>query len=153
MRLYLETTIPNYEFANDTPRERNITREFLQRVKRGDYKVFISDLVIEEIEKTPDSDQRKMLLDIVSGIPSFPITHESRELGKIYITLGIIPARYEPDAIHLAIATLNEMDVVVTWNMEHLANPRTRIRVREENLNRNLKLIDIATPEEVMAYE
>jgi len=34
------------------------------------------------------------------------------------------------------------MDVIVTWNMEHLANPNTRIRVREENIKKGLKIID-----------
>ncbi|MEW6620895.1 MAG: type II toxin-antitoxin system VapC family toxin [bacterium] len=151
LKLYLETTIPNYKFADDTPRERDITKQFLQRVTRGDYRVFISELVTREIEKTSDLAKRKKLLDVVSGIAVLPITHESKELGKAYVSLGIIPPRYEPDGIHLAIATLNEMDVLVTWNMEHLANSETRISVREENLKRGLKVIDIATPEEVMA--
>jgi len=153
LKLYLETTIPNYKFADDTPRERDITKQFLQRVKKGDYKVFISELVTREIERTSDLDKRKKLLNVVSGIPVLLMTSESRELGKDYIRVGIIPSRYEPDAIHLAIATLNEMDVLVTWNMEHLANPETRINIREENLKRELKVIDIATPEEVMASE
>ncbi len=151
LKLYLETTIPNYKFADDTPRERDITKQFLQRVERGDYRVFISELVIREIEKTSDLDKRKRLLDVVSGITVLPITDGSRELGKDYISKGIIPPRYEPDAIHLAIATLHDMDVLVTWNMEHLANPETRIEVREENIKRGLKVIDIATPEGVMA--
>lgn len=151
LKLYLETTIPNYKFADDTPRERDITKQFLQRVKGGDYRVFISELVTGEIEKTSDLAKRKKLLDVISGIAVLPITEESRELGKAYVSGGIIPPEYEPDGIHLAIATLNEMDVLVTWNMEHLANPETRIGVREENVKRGLKVIDIATPEEVMA--
>lgn len=153
LKLYLETTIPNYKFADDTPRERDITKQFLQRVKRGDYRVFTSELVIREIEKTSNLGKRKKLLKVISEITVLPITYESRELGKVYLSLGIIPPRYEPDAIHLAIATLNEIDVLVTWNMGHLANPETRINVREENLKRGLKVIDIATPEEVMASE
>lgn len=153
LKLYLETTIPNYKFADDTPRERDITKQFLQRVGMEDYKVFTSELVIREIEKTSDLHKRKRLLEVVSAITVLPITYESRELGNVYISGGIIPPRYEPDAIHLAIATLNEMDVVVTWNMEHLANSKTRINIREENLKRGLKVIDIATPEEVMAGE
>jgi len=153
IKLYVETTIPNYKFADDTPRERDITKEFLKRIKSGQWEVFTSELVVMEIEKTQDLDKRKKLLNTISGIRILPLTQESKDLGKIYISLGIIPTRYEPDATHLAIATLNKMDVLVTWNMEHLANPKTRINVREENLKRELKIIDIATPEEVMASE
>lgn len=136
LKLYLETTIPNYKFADDTPRERDITKQFLQRIKKGDYKVFISELVIREIENTFDLGKRKKLLEVISGITILPITSESRAIGKAYVSLGIIPPKYEPDAIHLAIATLNEMDVLVTWNMKHLVNSKTRIAVREENLKK-----------------
>lgn len=114
LKLYLETTIPNYKFADDTPRERDITKQFLQRVKLEEWKVFISELTIMEIEKSSDLGKRRNLLETVSGIMVLPITQESRDLGKVYVSLGIIPLRYEPDAIHLAIATLNKMDVLVT---------------------------------------
>lgn len=153
LKIYLETTIPNYKFADDTPRERDITKRFLKEIKLGEWEVFTSELVIREIENTKDINKRKKLLDAISGIMIFPITRESMDLGKVYISLGIIPKRYEPDAVHLAIATLNNIDVIVTWNMEHLANPKTRIKIREENVKRELKVIDIATPEEVLANE
>ncbi len=74
-------------------------------------------------------------------------------MAKIYLARNIIPAKYEPDAIHIATATLNEVDVIVTWNMDHMANPKTRITVREENERLGYKVVDIATPEEVIVSE
>ena len=53
----------------------------------------------------------------------------------------------------MAIATLNKVDAIVTWNMAHMANPKTRITVKEENEQLRYKAIDIATPEEVIASE
>jgi hypothetical protein len=68
LKLYLETTIPNYKFADDTPRERDITKQFLQRVKLKEWKVFISELTIREIEKTPDLDKRRKWMCWLLGI-------------------------------------------------------------------------------------
>lgn len=55
--------------------------------------------------------------------------------------------------MHIAIATLNKMDILVTWNMDHMANPKTRIAVREINRKLGYKVVDIATPEEVISIE
>ena len=149
--MYLETTIPNYLFANDVPEEREITRKFFTFVKRGKYDIFVSEVVKGEIERTTDIVKRKKLLAAIQGIKKLPIVEKSRLLAEEYILAGIIPPRYRPDALHIAIATLNRMDVLVTWNMEHLANPVTRLRVTEINHNKGFKIIDIATPEEVIA--
>jgi hypothetical protein len=54
----------------------------------------------------------------------------------------VIPARYRDDALHAALAVLNNLDVVVTWNMKHLANVR-----RIEGINRtNLAMSPSADP-------
>jgi len=150
LKLYLETTIPNYLLAEDVPREKEITEIFFQEIEHGQHDVFISTAVRDEIERTSDAEKKKKLLATLEDIPLLEVTESDRVLANMYVSLGIIPRRYWPDALHIAIATHNEMDVLVTWNMEHLANPETRIKVREENEKRKLKVIDLATPEEVM---
>lgn len=153
LTLYIETSVPNYLFAKDVPRERKITKKFFRKIKEGKYKVLTSNAVVEEIERTPNLKKRHNLLKVISGIPTFSVSDRAREIAEIYIAIGIIPVRYRPDALHIAIATLNKVDILVTWNMDHLANPITRIKVREENEKLGLKIIEIATPEEVMASE
>lgn len=152
LKVYLETTIPNYLYANDTPREMDITRKFW-RIIHKKYDCFISRLVVDEIERTSNPDKRKLLLKSIEGIRVLSITDECRKLAEIYVSKNIIPSRYEPDAMHIAIATLNKLDILVTWNMDHMANPKTRITIRDENERLGYKVIDIATPEEVISIE
>ncbi len=62
LSFYLDTTIPNYLFADDTPRERDITKQFWKEIKKDKYNVFISRLVVDEIERTSDLDRRKRFI-------------------------------------------------------------------------------------------
>lgn len=150
LKIYIETTIPNFLFADDALEEREITKKFFEVIKTGNFDIYTSDAVIVEINRTRNENQRRSLLKALNGIERLTVTLDCEELARDYIRKGIIPAKYEPDALHVAIATLNRMDVVLTWNMEHLANPRTRIAIREFNAKRHLKPVDISTPEEVI---
>ena len=153
LRLYLETTIPNYLFADDTPEKRDITLKFWEEVKSGKYRVFVSDVVIGEIRETKDVSKREKLLGIIDGISSLELTEDCRNLARMLIDEGVIPERYEPDALHIAIGVIYQMDVIVSWNMEHIVNVNTRMKVREITKKYNYKDIEIATPEEVISYD
>lgn len=150
LKLYLETTIPNFIFADDAPEERDITKKFFDVLKLHQFEIFTSDAVVVEINRTRNESHRSNLLKALDGIERLPVTADCEELAREYIRHRIIPEKFEPDALHVAIATLNALDVVVTWNMEHLANPKARIAIRELNESKHLKPIDIATPEEVI---
>jgi len=79
------------------------------------------------------------------------LTEEAIKLGQKYIEDQIIPEKKIEDARHLAIATINEMDALISWNFKHLANmnkERLVIAVNiREGYNYPLRLI---TPLEVM---
>ncbi len=62
-KLYLDTSIINYLFADDAPNEKDITHKLFNSLTSGEYEVYISDVVIKEIEKTPNLEHRQRLLD------------------------------------------------------------------------------------------
>ena len=78
------------------------------------------------------------------------IDEEIRELADRYIFERIIPEKYRNDALHIATAVVNDLDVVVSWNLEHIVKLKTKLGV--EGINRLLgyKVIEIVTPEEVV---
>jgi hypothetical protein len=94
---------------------------------------------------------RAKLLDAAARVDAIvlPITVEAEGLAGRYVADGAIPARYRDDAVHVAIAVLNKLDVVVTWNMKHLANVRRIEAINRINLIMGLGPIRIHTPEEV----
>lgn len=122
--LYLETFVPSayYDFKD---RKRMLeTRRFWKSLKY--YNVYVSALTLVELRQARDPSKRKKLIDLVKNFKSLGITPEAEELADEYMKEKIIPSRYREDALHLAIASVNNIDYLVSWNFEHLVNIRTR---------------------------
>jgi hypothetical protein len=75
---------------------------------------------------------------------------ESRALADEYIRHGAIPEDYPEDALHIAIASVNGMDCLLSWNYEHLVRIKTRRIVSMVNTSLGYPYIDIVTPAEVI---
>jgi len=56
-------------------------------------------------------------------------------------------------SVHIAVATVNGVDAVVSWNFRDIVNIRTRRSVHATNLRLGFPLIEIVSPEEVIGYE
>jgi predicted nucleic acid-binding protein len=143
MKLYLETTVPSFLFADDAPERQEVTRQFFKWLAISPDKLYISELVLAELNRA-SPDVRNKLLEAVVRLPveNLSITDEAVDLAGRYVRDGVIPARYR--------AVLNNLDVVVTWNMKHLANVRRIEGINRTNLAMRLPLIRIHTPEEVI---
>jgi hypothetical protein len=74
---------------------------------------------------------------------------ECRELAWEYITRNIIPRKYEVDAFHIAVATVNNLDAIISWNFEHIVKLKTKREVTGTNLLLGYKELDIYSPLEV----
>lgn len=84
-QLYLETSVWNFYFADDAPEKKEITLIFFDKIKRGEYEIFISDIVVEEIGKADDNKKKMLLNIIVEYSPHRLIVDEEvAELTKIY---------------------------------------------------------------------
>jgi hypothetical protein len=69
---------------------------------------------VGELQRTKEPPRRKQLLGLIEGITILPRTEEAEELADLYVKNKIIPLKYRVDALHIAIATLNEMDILVS---------------------------------------
>lgn len=150
MKLYLESSVPNFLFTKQAPEKRVITQKFFE-IELNKHDVFISDLVIEEIERSP----REREEELKKAIKKYKIgllnkNQECEYLSSKYIEAGIIPEKYKNDALHIAIAVVNKLDVIVSWNMQHIVKVKTIIGVNRINKELGFKEILINTPEEVL---
>lgn len=77
------------------------------------------------------------------------VTAEVEALAERYIAEQLIPAKHLDDALHLAVAAVHDLDVVVSWNFEHMVKLRTRLGVNSLNKKLGYRQIEIVSPEEV----
>lgn len=155
LKLYLDTSVWNFFFADDAPEKRDVTKEFFDLVRQGQYEVFISAVVVKEINDAP-MHKKDQLGELIKTCPviELEITEEADKLAKSYMGKGIVPEKKEDDALHVAIATVAEMDALVTWNFQHLANLRKAELFHSVSLEMGyFKKLEIVTPMEVSRYE
>jgi hypothetical protein len=150
--VYLETTIPNYPFNYHMPVERGHTLAFFDQVDKGLWLPFTSEYVVDELEDTPDIEQREAMLAMINRY-KIHVLHPSAKaerLAAIYIAEGIIPKDKETDAFHIATATVNGLSFILSYNFIHIANPYTAIMVGEINIREGYNRIGIYSPTEII---
>ena len=152
MKLYIETTVPNFLFADDAPEKQNATEVFFDWLEISPDKLYTSELVFTELEETPDPVLREKLLTTINDLDCvvLPLTPEAAGFSERLVAEKVIPVRYRDEAVHAALCVLHEMDVLVTWNMQHLVNPRKIEAINLVAMRAGYGPIRIHTPEEVM---
>jgi predicted nucleic acid-binding protein len=152
LQLYLDTSVLNFAISNRANIELQITstKALIERIKGGDCDGYISERVVREIERA--SQEVKALLFQVVDDAKLRLLETSREteiLAEKYVSEGLIPQKYYDDAVHIAIATVNEIDIIVSWNFEHMVKVKTKKGVVAVNELMGYRTIEIVTPQEV----
>jgi hypothetical protein len=126
----------------------NTTIEWWER-RRSKFEVFISEFVIAELTQG-DAEASARRMAAVEGMPELAVTKEVQELAKALIADGPIPKRAEIDAYHIAVAAVNGMDYLLTWNCSHIANAVMRSRIEAVCRRHGYEPPTICTPQELM---
>ena len=159
LKVYLDTSIVSFLYADDEPEKKALTVEFFESYLEK-YDVAISQVVTLELGKTNDMELREQLLGAVKkySLPMIVLAasedDEVSVLADEYLRAGVIPASKPEDALHLAIASVLEYDVLLSWNFRHLANIRKQVQVNAVNTGAGyLHPLSLLSPMEVMYAE
>jgi len=131
-RVYVETSVISYLTArpsNDlrAMANQNATVEWWE-TQRSKYDLVVSEFVIAEAS-LGHPDAAKLRLSVADEIATLKVTEEVRLLGKVLITRGALPSNAELDAYHVAVAAVNGVDYLLTWNCKHIANAHMRPKI------------------------
>ena len=151
-RVYLETTIISYLTASPIrdliqAAHQQVTRDWWNRRDRFD--LFVSEAVLEEASRG-DAEAAKRRSDALSGISVPGLEERVSDLADRLLQVRAIPRKAVLDAIHIAVAALNGMDCLLTWNCTHIANAAVRGKIERACLDLGLEPPVICTPEELM---
>ena len=151
-RIYIETSVISYLTSRPA---RDITRASHQAATRDlwdrieDFDVYISELVISESAKG-DPEAAGLRMEALGGLDELEIDDEAKELARALLAGSAMPASFPDDALHIAVAAVNGMHVVVTWNFKHINNPFTRMMIRQIVENNGYGCPEICSPEELL---
>ena len=149
-RIYIDTSVIGGCFDMEFEEWSN---RLFDDFKSGKRIAVISDITLDELSDAP-----KRVQDNFKTIPERFIEviisdGESRNLAELYLMEGAVSGKYFEDALHIAISTINQVNVLASWNFEHIVN-LDRIRLYNAvNLKNGFSMLEIRTPREILKFE
>jgi hypothetical protein len=152
-KLYVETTILGYltkRTSRDvlTAAHQKITQEWWKK-RRHAFDLYCSELVLKEAS-AGEAAQAKERLSHLAQIPALAISADALALAKSLLKREALPPKSEDDATHLAIAAVNAMRYLLTWNCAHLANASLRPLIERICKKAGHHCPIICTPEQLL---
>jgi predicted nucleic acid-binding protein len=147
-KLYLDTSIPSAFFDTSKPIRQLITQKWFEH-EASSYDLYISALTIEEINRLKNMEKLQNIRNLIveSNISMLDITDEAVTLGEEYIQGGVIPESEPEDAYHIAIATVNGIETLASWNFKHIVSINPIRKIHEINLKRGYQILEIGSLE------
>ena len=147
MRVYVDTSV----FGGRHDEEfRTPSQRFFDRVQHGEFVVLVSDITTRELESAPEEVQ-KTLRDLPEGsLEQVFVDAEAGALKEAYISAGVVGRASEDDAQHVAVATVAEADMILSWNFRHIVNRDLIRKYNAVNVLKGYRQIDIYSPLEIV---
>jgi predicted nucleic acid-binding protein len=155
-RVYIETTAVSYLVARPSrdvvlAGRQAATRDFWAMLPER-FEPYVSALVHEEAQRG-DAEQARRRTDAIRTFAMLDVDADAERLAAELLAASAVPASCPEDAVHLAIAAVNGMDILVTWNFAHLNNPFTRRAVRRAIEAAGFVSPEVCSPEELLEAE
>lgn len=149
-RIYLDTSI----FGGLHDEEfREFTEPLFERIKNSEFEIIQSNVTEQELENAPERIKTTTKLLPKDSTEYVKSDIESAELAKRYIEEGIVGATSYADCLHIALATIHNANILVSWNFKHIVNVVRIVGYNSVNIAAGYKPIDIRSPRELMTYE
>ena len=152
-KLYIETSVISYLTARES---KDVIKSACQQITklwwnsdRLSSVSYTSPYVIQEVS-AGDPQAASERLNALRTTPILPIAPEIPELAEFLLLGGGLPSKAKLDALHIACATYHELDILLTWNCTHIANPAKLPVMRGLCSAKGYKLPELVTPFELM---
>lgn len=151
--VYIETSVVGY--LTSWPRDdvtvaghQNTTKQWWATAWQR-FDLFVSQLVVRECSDG-DATAVNDRLDAIDGLPVLPLTQAAETLAGTLIEGYAVPASQPNDALHIALATVHQVQYVVSWNFRHIVNASLRPAIERICHSGGYDPPILCTPEELM---
>ncbi|OFW08580.1 MAG: PIN domain protein [Acidobacteria bacterium RIFCSPLOWO2_02_FULL_67_36] len=129
------------------------SRRLMDAFVRGDLRLVLSELTLRELAPAPLA-VREVLATVPEGsIEVVRLTPAADELARRYLAEGILKPNMLADAQHIAMATVANVDALVSWNFRHVVNLLRIHGYHAVNIRLGYPAIEIRSPREVLVDE
>lgn len=148
-RIYIDTSIVGGYFDVEFEFE---TKLLFERLEKKEVIFVISDLMEIELEQAPDKVKNLLYNFSNDSFERVNLTKEAQELGQLYVNEKVVGQSSIEDCYHIAMATINNVDVLASWNFKHIVNFARIKGYNSVNLKSGYKLLEIRNPKDLVEY-
>ena len=149
-RYYIDTSVfggifdPEFEIP---------TRMLFDKMIKENITILYSELTETELENAPEKIKQFVVNLEQKYMEYINLSKEASELGDKYILEDVVGKSSREDCIHIALATTNRADVLISWNFKHIVNLKRIRGYNSVNLKYGYPAIEIRSPKEMIDYE
>lgn len=149
LRIYLDTSVFGGYFDDEF---QEFTKPLFESISNGEYTIIFSTMLERELELEPEK-VRKLVLGIEMEDTEFVIeTENAIELATEYISANVVGKTSYSDCLHIALATIYQADLLISWNFKHIVNIERIRGYNSINIKNGYKQLEIRSPRELMNY-
>ena len=149
IRVYADTSVYGGVFDDDFT---EASQAFFDLVKKGELSLCVSEVVHQELAVAPEK-VKALFQEFIPAAQLLDIGPDALDLQQAYIAEGILTEKWYDYALHVALATVAECDVIVSWNFKHIVNFRKIPLFNAVNVLKGYRQLAIHSPLEVITYE
>lgn len=148
LRIYVDTSViggcfdPEFELWSN-----GLMRDF----REGRFIAVLSDVTAAEVKPAPKAVQ-ELHTELLSIAESLAVTEDTTAVLAAYENRRVLGPRFRNDMLHIALATVAEVDVLVSWNFRHIVRLDKMHQFNGVNLELGYKALAIYSPREVTTY-
>ena len=142
-RIYIDTSVLGGYFDSEFEES---TKKLFEKVKVGDYRIIISDLTEGELLNAPER-VKTLLKNLNINYEVVLINDDSIALADEYIKENVVDYTSRNDCLHIAIATINRIDLLVSWNFKHIVNIKRIRGYNGINIKNGYPALEIRSPD------
>lgn len=149
-RIYIDTSVIGGVYDMEFE---EWSKKLVEEFKKGMKIAVLSDVTLLELANAPEKVQ-SLLDEIPSEYREFiTLTDEARDLANKYIVANAITEKSYEDALHIAIATIDKVEILASWNFKHIVNIERIRRYNSVNLSNGYSILEIRSPREILKLE
>ena len=149
-RIYIDTSVFGGYFDEEFMEH---TIPLFDRIYSGDYIILYSTVTQEELENAPEKIKDLVKKIKVEQTEFIETTDEAIDLASEYILEKVVGKTSFADCLHIALATINRADFLISWNFKHIVNIERIRGYNSINIKNGYKQLEIRSPREFSKYE
>ena len=115
--------------------------------------MLFSTVTQDELENAPFNVRELVTKIKVENAEFLEVTEDVLDLAKEYITEKVVGQTSYADCLHIALATINRADYLISWNFKHIVNVERIRGYNAINIKNGYKLLEIRSPRDFVKYE